>query len=116
MDVGGEVYSVDWSPCGNKLAVACDNIFSDSYSVKILSKEGSTGNPVCQSTLSVDGRVSSIDFAPCGTKIAAAFNIYDGLTFKEGGVKILSYQWSAGFRASRPSPSKDNLQIARRTL
>ena len=53
----------------------------------------------CLSTLNVDGSVSSIDFAPCGNKLAAAFNIYhdQGLSFKEGGVKIFSNQGSAGF-------------------
>ena len=42
-----------------------------------------------KSSLNVDGSVYSIDFAPCGTKIAATFNREEGLTFKEGGVKIL---------------------------
>jgi WD40 repeat protein len=51
LSVDGEVWSVDWSPCGNKLSAACNSPFDDSYSVKIFSKEGSTGNLVCQSTL-----------------------------------------------------------------
>ena len=52
LNVDGEVSSVDWSPCGNKLSAACNNYSgSGSYSVKIFSKEGSTGNLVCQSTL-----------------------------------------------------------------
>jgi len=49
--VDGEVTSVDLSPCGNKLSAACNNSRSGSYSVQIFSKEGSTGNFVCQSTL-----------------------------------------------------------------
>ena len=40
--------SVDWSKCGNKISAACKNLIDDladdSYSVKIFSKEGSTGN------------------------------------------------------------------------
>ena len=34
-----EVWSVDWSPCGNKLSAACNNFDpnDDSYSVKIFS-------------------------------------------------------------------------------
>ena len=52
LNVDGQVRSVDWSPCGNKLSAACNNFSgSGSYSVKIFSKEGSTGNFVCQSTL-----------------------------------------------------------------
>ena len=48
LSVDGQVWSVDWSPCGNKLSAACNNFDDDSYSVKIFSKEGSTGNIVCQ--------------------------------------------------------------------
>ena len=71
--------------------------------------------------LKFDGSVSSIDFAPCGNKLAAVFNTYQGLSFKEGGVKIFSNQGSAGFvcqstlnvgswvRSVRFSPSGDTV-------
>ena len=59
LSVDGAVYSIDFAPCGNKFAVACNDFDdfegimrdSDTWSVKIFSKEGSTGNFVCQSTL-----------------------------------------------------------------
>ena len=52
LNVDGRVDSIDFAPCGNKLAVACNNFRGNgSFSVKIFSKEGSTGNLVCQSTL-----------------------------------------------------------------
>jgi len=50
VNVDGTVGSVHWSPCGNKLSAACNNWRSNSYSVKIFSKEGSAGF-ACQSTL-----------------------------------------------------------------
>ena len=52
LKVGGEVHSIDFAPCGNKFAIACNDFNSDSYSVQIFSQEGSTGNFACQSTLS----------------------------------------------------------------
>ena len=51
LSVYGEVNSIDFAPCGNKFVVACNDFDNDTYSVKIFSKEGSTGNFVCQSTL-----------------------------------------------------------------
>jgi len=71
LSVDGQVWSVDWSPCGNKLSAACNNFDDDSYSVKIFSKEGSTGNFVCQSTLSCDSPVKSSVWSPDGAKIVA---------------------------------------------
>ena len=68
LKVDGEVKSVVWSPCGNKLSAACNNFSgSGSYSVKIFSKEGSTGNLVCQSTLNVG-------YAPFSRDVGAIFN------------------------------------------
>ena len=49
--VGGVVFSIDFAPCGTKLAATCNNFNDGSFSVQIFSKEGSTGNFVCQSTL-----------------------------------------------------------------
>jgi len=49
--VDGDVRSIDFAPCGNKFAIACNNYNSSSYSVQIFSQEGSTGNFACQSTL-----------------------------------------------------------------
>ena len=55
----GNVFSIDFAPCGNKLAAACnlfgsrssEGVKEDSYSVKLCSKDGSTGEFVCQATL-----------------------------------------------------------------
>jgi len=51
LKVDGDVRSIDFAPCGNKFAIACNNYNSSSYSVQIFSQEGSTGNFACQSTL-----------------------------------------------------------------
>jgi len=51
MRCDGSVCSIDFVPCGNKFAIACNNYNSSSYSVQIFSQEGSTGNFACQSTL-----------------------------------------------------------------
>ena len=51
LKVDGEVNSIDFAPCGNKFAIACNNYNSSSYSVQIFSQEGSTGDFTCQSTL-----------------------------------------------------------------
>jgi len=44
LNVDGQVFSVDWSPCGSKMAAAC-NVFKDGWhgSVKIFTSEGSAG-------------------------------------------------------------------------
>ena len=82
LSVDGEVYSIDFAPCGNKFAVACNDLDNDTYSVKIFSKEGSTGNFVCQSTLTVDAGINgvlSVCFSPTDNVIAAGCsngNIY----------------------------------------
>jgi WD40 repeat protein len=109
--VHGRVSSIDFAPCGTKLACVL-TLYSGSlcrHSVKIFTKERSTGNFVCQSTVDVDGAVSSIDFAPCGTKIAAAFSIVESRylqplynvgktmsgSLREGGVKIFNSETGA---------------------
>ena len=92
LSVDGEVTSVDWSPCGNKISAACNNFADDSFSVQIFSKEGSTGNFVCQSTLNVDGVVQMVHWSPCGTKITAACNDYDTDNYY---VKILNSETGA---------------------
>ena len=51
LKVGGDVPSIDFAPCGNKFAIACNNYNSSSYSVQIFSQDGSTGNFACQLTL-----------------------------------------------------------------
>ena len=58
--VHGRVSSIDFAPCGTKLACVL-TLYSGSlcrHSVKIFTKERSTGNFVCQSTVDVDGAVS----------------------------------------------------------
>ena len=71
LNVDGHVWSIDFAPCGNKFAIACNNYNSSSYSVQIFSQEGSTGNFVCQSTLNVGSRVWSVSFSPAGDIVAA---------------------------------------------
>jgi len=65
--VDGDVDSIDFAPCGNKFAIACNNYNSSSYSVQIFSQEGSTGNFACQSTLNV-----GYAFSRCSTRISLA--------------------------------------------
>ena len=96
------VKAVSWSPDGTKLA-------SGSLDNTVRIWDSASGEQLC--SLNVGGSVSSIDFAPCGNKLAAAFNIHQGISFKEGGVKIFSNQGSAGFvcqstlRGHRYAPS-----------
>ena len=45
MNVDGEVESVHWSPCGTKIAAACNDYGNDNYCVKILNSE--TGALLC---------------------------------------------------------------------
>jgi len=90
VDAGfGGVQSVSFSPKGDMVAAGCAN-------GKIFFVDPTAGE--IKSSLNVGGSVSSIDFAPCGNKLAAAFNIHQGISFKEGGVKIFSNlnQGSAG--------------------
>ena len=67
LKVDGDVDSIDFAPCGNKFAIACNDFNSDSYSVQIFSQEGSTGNFACQSTLNVG-------YAPFSLDVGAIFN------------------------------------------
>ena len=72
LNVGGSVSSIDFAPCGNKLAAACNNYGDEISSVQIFSKEGSAGTFVCQSTLSGHSRiVNSVSWSPDGTKLAS---------------------------------------------
>ena len=53
MNVDGSVSSLDFSPCGTKIAVACNDTYNDVYTVKILSSSSdSTDTQTCQMTLS----------------------------------------------------------------
>ena len=64
LKVDGEVPSVVWSPCGKKMAAAC-NVYKGGGnwdgSVKIFTQEGSAGTFVCQSLSGVDGGIWSVD-------------------------------------------------------
>ena len=54
LNVDGQVSSVDWSPCGKKMAAACNvhkGFGQFDGSVKIFTQDGSAGTFVCQSTL-----------------------------------------------------------------
>ena len=52
LDVDGLVSSLDFSPCGTKIAVACNDYDNDVFTVKILSSSSeSAGTFECQSTL-----------------------------------------------------------------
>ena len=50
LKVDGRVDSINFAPCGTKLAATCNNFNDGSFSVQIFSKEGSTGNFEWQST------------------------------------------------------------------
>ena len=88
LKVGGDVPSIDFAPCGNKFAIACNNYLSSSYSVQIFSQDGSTGNFVCQSTLKAHSSlVLSVSWSPCGQWLASGgadkmVYIYDAKTFE----------------------------------
>ena len=102
LTVDGSVDSVNFSPCGNKLAATCNNYAND-FSVKIFSKAGSTGIFECQSTLTVDSIVESVVFSPDGTIIAAAHSnkiqLYDAQTQAKFGspLNVESTVWSVAF-------------------
>ena len=66
--VYGEVERVHWSPCGTKIAAACNDYVTDNYCVKILNSE--TGALLCALRGHTDP-VRSVCFSPCGEKIAS---------------------------------------------
>jgi hypothetical protein len=72
LNVDGQVFSVDWSPCGSKMAATCNVFNGGSWhgSVKIFTTEGSAGTFVCQSTLRVDRAVLCLRYAPNGDMLA----------------------------------------------
>ena len=52
LDVDGSISSLDFSPCGTKIAAACNDYKNDNYTVKILgSSSESSGTFECESTL-----------------------------------------------------------------
>ena len=52
LDVDGQVSSLDFSPCGTKIAAACNDYENRNYTVKILgSSSESAGTFECKSTL-----------------------------------------------------------------
>ena len=52
LDVDGSISSLDFSPCGTKIAAACNDHDNDNYTVKILgSSSESAGTFECESTL-----------------------------------------------------------------
>ena len=52
LNVDGVVSSLDFSPCGTKIAAACNDYRNDVFTVKILSSSSeSAGTFECQSTL-----------------------------------------------------------------
>ena len=75
MDVDGSISSLDFSPCGTKIAAACNDYNNDNYTVKILgSSSESAGTFECESTLRVDAGydgVRSVSFSPKDNVIAA---------------------------------------------
>ena len=79
LKVDGEVSSLDFSPCGTKIAAASNDYRNRKYEIKIfilnpLSGDWEIGS---EPPLRVDGEVSSLDISPCGTMIAATCNNYD---------------------------------------
>ena len=62
LNVDGEVSSLDFSPCGTKIAVGCNR--NNNYTVKILSSSSkSAGTFECQSTLA--GHTGYVPAFPC---------------------------------------------------
>ena len=52
LDVDGSISSLDFSPCGTKIAAGCNDFQNNNYTVKILSSSSeSAGTFECQSTL-----------------------------------------------------------------
>ena len=52
LNVDGQVSSLDFSPCGTKIAAGCNDFQNNNYTVKILSSSSeSAGTFECQSTL-----------------------------------------------------------------
>ena len=86
LNVGGSVSSIDFAPCGNKLAAAFNIYQYGSFKeggVKIFSNQGSAGF-VCQSTLSGEKQINSVAFSPDGSLIAAG----DGGFGDEGTIRL----------------------------
>ena len=75
LDVDGSISSLDFSPCGTKIAAACNDYDNDNYTVKILgSSSESAGTFECKSTLRVDAGaygLQSVSFSPKDDVIAA---------------------------------------------
>ena len=61
LDVDGSISSLDFSPCGTKIAAACNDYDNDNYTVKILgSSSESAGTFECESTLTGHRYVPSL--------------------------------------------------------
>ena len=74
LNVDGSISSLDFSPCGTKIAAACNDYDNDKYTVKILgSSSESAGTFECKSTLDVDGEVYCVSYSPDGEFIAAGY-------------------------------------------
>ena len=60
LDVDGSILSLDFSPCGTKIAAACNDIYP-----------GMTGH---------SGRVTQLEFSDADTVVSSSNNRYDGTT------------------------------------
>ena len=64
LNVDGSISSLDFSPCGTKIAAACNDYDNDKYTVKILgSSSESAGTFECKSTLA--GHTEYVPALPC---------------------------------------------------
>ena len=64
LNVDGSISSLDFSPCGTKIAAACNDYDNDKYTVKILgSSSESAGTFECKSTLA--GHNGYVPAFPC---------------------------------------------------
>ena len=91
LNVGGVVFAVVFAACGNKLAASC-NDYPD-FTVKILSKEGSTGNFAYQPTareMKVDYRILCLSYAPKGDILAVGDEGGNVNFFNSQGEKLQS--------------------------
>jgi len=113
LNVGGVVFAVVFAACGNKLAASC-NDYPD-FTVKILSKEGSTGNFAYQPTareMKVDYRIFCLSYAPNGDMLAVGDEGGNINVFNSQGEKLPSPVIGHRREVSSVSYSPDGTKLA----
>ena len=74
LNVDGSISSLDFSPCGTKIAAACNDYDNDKYTVKILgSSSESAGTFECESTLTGhNAPVTQVEFIDADTVVSSS--------------------------------------------